>query len=117
MYPLAPTHQHTPTHKHQWTFPTNDKENIFTDKNQHLIKLANENANYNDKIEIHHDSTNTTDVVLIVCITLYTKMLKWLEIKITKLSIFSLNRRSMNANWDSLNQLIYDKWALPLCFL
>ena len=87
---------------------TQNTEQMFTDENHDFIKLYNGNANCNDEIEIH-DSPYRTDDTFFYIGPYYTpdEVTQTIGNEKNKLSIHSLNCRSINANWDSLNQLIY----------
>ena len=72
-----------------------------------FIKLFNGNANFNDETEIHNDLPYPTDDTYCMYYT-PDEVAQTIGNENNQLSIFSLNCRSINANWDSLNQLIYN---------
>ena len=86
---------------------TPNTEHMFADENHDFIKLFNGNANYNDETEIHNDLPYPTDDSYCMYYT-PDEMSQTIGNENNQLSIFSLNCRSINANWDSLNQLIYN---------
>ena len=86
---------------------TPNTEQMFADENHDFIKLFNGNANYNDETEIHNDSLYPTDDTYCMYYT-PDEVAQTIGNENNQLSIFSLNCRSINANWDSLNQLIYN---------
>ena len=86
---------------------TPNTEHMFADENHDFIKLFNGNANYNDETEIHNDLPYPTDDSYCMYYT-PDEISQTIGNENNQLSIFSLNCRSINANWDSLNQLIYN---------
>ena len=86
---------------------TPNTEQMFADENHDFIKLFNGNANFNDETEIHNDLPYPTDDTYCMYYT-PDEVAQKIGNENNQLSIFSLNCRSINANWDSLNQLIYN---------
>ena len=86
---------------------TPNTEQMFADENHDFIKLFNGNANFNDETEIHNDLPYPTDDTYCIYYT-PDEVAQTIGNENNQLSIFSLNCRSINANWDSLNQLIYN---------
>ena len=86
---------------------TPNTEQMFADENHDFIKLFNGNANFNDETEIHNDLPYPTDDTYCMYYT-PDEVAQTIGNENNQLSIFSLNCRSINANWDSLNQLIYN---------
>ena len=86
---------------------TPNTEQMFTDENHDFIKLYNGNTNCNDEIEIHNNSPYPNDDTFCIYYT-PDEVAQTIGNEKNQLSILSLNCRSINANWDSLNQLIYN---------
>ena len=86
---------------------TPNTEQMFADENHDFIKLFNGNANFNDETEIHNDLPYPTDDTYCMYYT-PDEVAQTIGNENNQLSIFSLNCRSINANWDSFNQLIYN---------
>ena len=80
---------------------TPNTEHMFADENHDFIKLFNGNANYNDDTEIHNYLPYPTDDSNMYCMY-YTpdEITQTIGNENNQLSIFSLNCRSINANWD-----------------
>ena len=75
--------------------------------NHDFIKQYNGNANCNDEIEIHNDSPYLNYDTFCMYYT-PDEVAQKIGNENNQLSILYLNCRSINANWDSLNQLIYN---------
>ena len=91
-----------------WIIPqTYRTESMFADENHDFMKLFNGNANYNDETEIYNDSLYPTDDTFCMYYT-PDEVSQTIGNEKNQLSILSLNCRNINANWDSLNQLMYN---------
>ena len=85
---------------------TPNVEQIFTDLNHDFIKLYNAANSDNHDIENINDSPYSSDDNYCKYYT-PDELIKTIGQQ-NKLSMFCVNSRSINSNWDALNELIYN---------